>query len=608
MEEPSQEPYQSELAGLNHTGIHIGRFRANGGSTTRWGGQILELDEIDFTRREGVAGSGWPFPKSELTPHYARAIELEGLSRAVLDDNAVWRQIGLTPPKFDSLDTVLSRWCPEPNFARLHREMLEQNPAVTVWLHANAVDIGWEGARLRSVRCRALNGIEATFTADEFVFCLGGIESSRFFLQPRAAGGPWLRSGLLGRYFQDHIVANGAVIEMRNPYAFHSVFDNVFSRGFKYQPKIQLSPAQQASLGTLNVAASVAFLGDTEQELVRLKEIAKRIARGHWRETSFHDLLHAVRHSPLLAKQVYRYSAKHRAYNPTGSNSRIELLLHCEQEPESESTITLSDQRDSLGMFRTRLDWRVSERELYSMRTLVEVAERSLTNIARVIPDPELAALDPNFMLRCGDGYHHMGGMRMSTSWTMASSIPICVCMAWRTATFAAAPSSPVRATPTQPTRCSHWQSDCRTPKLRLSSGSMTLQTIPLGKSGRQTDATRIWWLQPWVRSVAADSLAILEAAWDAGIRHFDVAPMYGYGEAGRYCMGEFQKRHRGEATVTTKYGNPAGTASAAQASRPLCGAPYHAKLSRHQATTGRRSRSSRWLPGAARDLHGGRG
>lgn len=50
------------------------------------------------------------------------------------------------------------------------------------------------------------------------------------------------------------------------------------------------------------------------------------------------------------------------------------------------------------------------------------------------------------------------------------------------------------------------------------------------------------------------ESLAVLDAAWDAGIRHFDVAPLYGWGAA-ESCVGEFLRRHGGQATVTTKYG-----------------------------------------------------
>ena len=51
-------------------------------------------------------------------------------------------------------------------------------------------------------------------------------------------------------------------------------------------------------------------------------------------------------------------------------------------------------------------------------------------------------------------------------------------------------------------------------------------------------------------------SLALLESAFEAGIRHFDTAPMYGYGEA-ESCLWEFLSKHPGEMTVTTKFGIP---------------------------------------------------
>ena len=52
------------------------------------------------------------------------------------------------------------------------------------------------------------------------------------------------------------------------------------------------------------------------------------------------------------------------------------------------------------------------------------------------------------------------------------------------------------------------------------------------------------------------ESLAMLEAAVDAGITHFDVAPSYGYGQA-EACLGDLLVRHPGRLTVTTKYGIP---------------------------------------------------
>src|SRR5207245_319558 len=150
-------------------GIHTGRFRVHGGTTTRWGGQILELDEIDFERRPWVPGSGWPFPKSELKRHYARALELEGVAGAIQQDAEVWKAIGEPEPHFQNLQPYFSRWCPEPNFAILHAKSLESEN-IRVWLHANVVDLVLDGETVRAVRCKTLTGTEAEFRATEFVF------------------------------------------------------------------------------------------------------------------------------------------------------------------------------------------------------------------------------------------------------------------------------------------------------------------------------------------------------------------------------------------------------------------------------------------------------
>jgi D-threo-aldose 1-dehydrogenase len=51
-----------------------------------------------------------------------------------------------------------------------------------------------------------------------------------------------------------------------------------------------------------------------------------------------------------------------------------------------------------------------------------------------------------------------------------------------------------------------------------------------------------------------AESLRLLQAAFDCGIRHFDVARSYGYGEA-ESVLGEFARRRRGDISITSKLG-----------------------------------------------------
>lgn len=83
------------------------------------------------------------------------------------------------------------------------------------------------------------------------------------------------------------------------------------------------------------------------------------------------------------------------------------------------------------------------------------------------------------------------------------------------------------------------------------------MEKIALGDSGRHT--TRLGFGLSGLMGALSrrESLAVLEAAFDTGIRHFDAAPMYGYGEA-EGCLGEFLAHHSGDVTVTTKYGIPA--------------------------------------------------
>ncbi len=84
------------------------------------------------------------------------------------------------------------------------------------------------------------------------------------------------------------------------------------------------------------------------------------------------------------------------------------------------------------------------------------------------------------------------------------------------------------------------------------------LGVIELANTGRRTTRLGFGCSRLMGGTSRRVSLRLLEAAYESGIRHFDVAPMYGFGEA-EDCLGEFISQHRADVTVTTKFGIPAG-------------------------------------------------
>jgi len=421
-EERSQSLYRGESIGLPYKGLIEGRVRVLGGTTTEWGGQIIELDDIIFRSRDWVRNSGWPITKNELAPYYNRASQLEGLAGANWDDGAVWQELHLEPPSFgDNLVSVFSRWCPQTNFASIHQSTLRNHPDLSLWLHTNACEliIGTDRTAIDAVLCRTLSGREARFAADCFVICMGGLETNRFLLQPRPDGGasPWNRNGLVGRYFQDHIACLAAEIFDLQVQPIQSYFDYVFSHGYKYHPKIKLTPQAEEKEGLLNVCGTVAFVAKGMDTLEYAYRTFRLLKRRRLNEIGAADFWHMAMHFPHLLWHLIPYHVTPLRFL-SSDRLNLKLWVHCEQSPDSESRITLSSERDVLGLFRTRIDWRSSTQEISTIRRYVEIVRDEFTRLGlgRIEPDPDLFAADDRILGKFNESFHHLGGTRMANS------------------------------------------------------------------------------------------------------------------------------------------------------------------------------------------------
>jgi choline dehydrogenase-like flavoprotein len=406
------------LTGQPQQASSIGHFRVLGGTTTKWGGQILPFTREDFERRPWISGSGWPFTYTQLEPYYARAIRAEGLAPALQQDDAVWQTLGMPVPALgEGLVPYFTRWCPEPDFARLHGPTLT-SPNVCVALHATVIGIQMNanGDGVTGLQCRTPEGKVHTFTAAHYVFSLGTIETVRLLLQPMPSQGlaPWQRNGILGQHFQSHIDFDAATISSPNLARLRGVFANVYTSGFKYHPKMRLARNAQQADQVLNIAGAITATHPAERALTDTKAFARRMLRGRFDGISMNDVSRAVGQIPLLLKLTQAYLGEHRAY--WAPDSELRLRVHCEQEPLSKSTIALTEDRDASGMFRARLDWRISPFEWASIRRFAERVQQALHQLGLGHCDLAPALTDPEgFRNVVFDNSHHdMGGSRMA--------------------------------------------------------------------------------------------------------------------------------------------------------------------------------------------------
>src|SRR5579875_122315 len=138
----TQDFNRGEIVGHPHHGTEEGRARAIGGTTTLWGGQLVPLRPIDFEKRPGIDHSGWPIGRADLTPYYEDVLREVGLGRSEWRDEIVWQRIGAEPPALGSqLEPYLSRWCPEPNFARHFGRDLQTLWSLRIIAHATVIQI-----------------------------------------------------------------------------------------------------------------------------------------------------------------------------------------------------------------------------------------------------------------------------------------------------------------------------------------------------------------------------------------------------------------------------------------------------------------------------------
>jgi choline dehydrogenase-like flavoprotein len=419
-EPASEELLDCETSGHAFEGYRTGRARVFGGATTLWGGQALPLENIDFEARSWVAHSGWPFGRGALRDYYRRA----GTFLRVVpgsDEVDSFASHDGSPLPFDPnlLETIFSRWAPQPSLRDLIRGDLERSRNVRVLLHAPVVDIALTETcdTVAAVHVRARSGRMIKVRARVYILACGAIENARLLLASnrQAPAGIGNECGHVGRFFLDHPTAQVGNLVSSRPVDVQKRFNYRFVGGIRLLPRVRLADARQREAGLLNASAIVQFLVDPDSAFGAVKDVFRRVSRGFVYRRTLRSLGRSALGAPALTRTAWEMAVHRRVFTPSGV-PRVFVLV--EQEPDPDSRVELSDSRDALGIPRARLTWKLGPlvgRTLREFSRLLS-AEVGRVGLGKIEWEPWARNGMDGWEDHVSDVFHHMGTTRMAGS------------------------------------------------------------------------------------------------------------------------------------------------------------------------------------------------
>jgi choline dehydrogenase-like flavoprotein len=404
----------AKLNGQRHAGTSEGRFRVFGGSSLRWGGQVLAMSRD--------AAGEWPIEWEELASFSAEAERLLGVDELPYEgaEFFVAAHAPLPPllAELSEVDARVSKWMTfsQRNLAATLGRDLIAHPRARVYLHAQVTELLLAPSRthLEAVIVRNLAGTRFRFEAEHFVLAAGTVETSRLLLASRSVApeGVGNANDQVGRNFHDHPTLPVATItgsarerllrELR-PWVFGGTVHSV---------KLEASHALRERLALNSILAHIAIDEPEGSGVAVVRELLTALQRGELRRALSTHAMHIPGAALEAARLAWAAKMQHRRF--VSEKAMVKLQLNVAQDIPSRSRITLSPELDAYGLPQVVVDWQVSANELatlrnYAMHLKGQFEAIGLTGVAWL---PELFVGDA-VLPGIEDARHAMGGACM---------------------------------------------------------------------------------------------------------------------------------------------------------------------------------------------------
>lgn len=428
------------VTGLGNTrqvGGNANAWQVRNGMTAR-GVRVVPLTAADMEGHSGQVGSAWPVTLDELAPHYDRAQDFFALPRRGYAGTD-WASDRQSDQVVDDPD-VVTRVFQFPDGGRLVERGLQEardHPRIRLVTGASAVEVLTDAKAIATgIRVAVAPGREFTVTARRIVLAAGTASTTQLLLASDAVRPEGLGNGsdLLGRYFMDHLLLRGGTFRPRSRHDFDhrdlydlrvvdgvpvmghlQLTDEALRRGDALNLSFVMLPrgARSAAEPSARQAAGIKAALSVRESLVRRQrpsaEVLAALARGA---------------DGAVAKQVRSLLRPESSLGRGGWSAlpgrasrrytHFDVMHQAEQAPHYDNRMTLSPDRDPLGLRKLSIDWHWHEDDVAATVEAQHTFRRTLRRLGW--GDFDVASLGGRPVVHSHSSNHFMGTTRMNAS------------------------------------------------------------------------------------------------------------------------------------------------------------------------------------------------
>jgi len=338
------------------------RLRYFGGSSNHWGGWNRPLDSLDFEKRDWIPHSGWPFGIETLKPYFPRAQALiesgpwlyESAAQRITEGEALmtlgaggvytsWFQFSKT--KDGDLPTA---------FGKRYAGELKAAPRITTWLNAAVTGLRLAPDAKHLARLELQAGEKRLTVTPRYAVLAGGaLESARLLLASNDVMKPGVgnQNDLVGRFFADHPIPR-------------DVGTLVLFNG--QMPRSYFSGVGPNNALPLPDGTSVRAVFSPTMDYIRREKLIGSLTTVEYPV----PMTEAIGEAAAATAQMLGVDAsKARPYS---------LGCGLEPKPDPERRVTLTGERDRLGMPRIKLHMTLPDSDLERYRLTLRELGRQL--------------------------------------------------------------------------------------------------------------------------------------------------------------------------------------------------------------------------------------